>query len=73
MAKIRIGATTTQGVYENVVLNIGREVKVGIGYVTDTRLEQSRPNAAWKHAPWSRLTRNGESQDCFWAAYCQTK
>ena len=41
MAKIRIGATTKQGVYKNVVLNIGREVKVGIGYVADTRLEQS--------------------------------
>ena len=41
MAKIRIGATTKQGVYKNVVLNIGREVKVGIGYVEDTRLEQS--------------------------------
>ena len=41
MAKIRIGETTKQGIYKNVVLNIGREVKVGIGYVTDTRLEQS--------------------------------
>ena len=44
MAKIRIGATTKQGIYKNVVLNIGREVKVGIGYVTDTRLEQSYLN-----------------------------
>ena len=39
MAKIRIGATTKLGVYKNVVLNIGREVKDGIGYVTDIRLE----------------------------------
>ena len=44
MATIRIGATTKQGVYKNVVLNIGREVKVGIGYVEDTRLEQSYLN-----------------------------
>lgn len=41
MAKIRIGNRTKQGVYKNIVLDIGREVKIGIGYVTDPRLEQS--------------------------------
>ena len=48
MAKIRIGATTKLGVYKNVVLNMGREVKIGIGYVTDTRLEQSYLNTLEK-------------------------
>jgi len=41
MAKIRIGNKTKQGVYKNVVLDIGREVKIGLGYVDDTPLEQS--------------------------------
>jgi integrase len=41
MAKIRIGNKTKRGVYKNIVLDIGREVKIGVGYVGDTRLEQS--------------------------------
>ena len=41
MAKIRIGNKTKRGVYKNIVLDIGREVKIGIGYVDDARLEQS--------------------------------
>lgn len=41
MTSIRVGATNSKGVYKNAVLNIGREIKIGLGYIKDSRLENS--------------------------------
>ncbi|WP_158231100.1 tyrosine-type recombinase/integrase [Rhodopirellula bahusiensis] len=41
MAKLRVGNRTDNGVYKNVVLDIGRKVTIGIGYVDGTPKEQS--------------------------------
>ncbi len=41
MAKLQIGNRTKNGVYKNVVLDIGRKVTIGIGYVDGTPKEQT--------------------------------
>lgn len=40
MAKLRVGNRTPKGVFKNVVLDIGRQVKIGIGYVDGKPVEQ---------------------------------
>lgn len=41
MSTIRVGVTNKKGTYKNIVLQLDREIKIGIGYKIDKRLEVS--------------------------------
>lgn len=41
MATLRIGARTPKGIYKVIVLDVGRQVKIGLGYVDGKPIEQS--------------------------------
>lgn len=41
MASLRIGARTPKGIYKTIVLDVGRQVKIGIGYVDGKPIEHA--------------------------------